>query len=233
MKMSVSYIYIKYTCTHIHKTWMKDLKKLASLAYYWWETVCDSASTTVIFFHGSHSQSWLHIRITHMCLQNFLKYLCLDLSPVQWNQNLSNSDTDIFFWKFLNDFSGQPKLKISISVKERVKYISTNCAFFLCLWIKKNNIWTLSYFSIRSNQISRSVVSDSLRPHESQHARPPCPLPTPGVHSDSHTSSQWCHPAISSSVVPFSSCPKSFPASESFQWVNSSHEVAKVLEFQL
>ena len=74
-----------------------------------------------------------------------------------------------------------------------------------------------------SDQISRSVVSDSLRPHESQHARPPCPTPTPGLHSDSHPSSQWCHPAISSSVVtisscvvPFSSCPQSLPASESF-----------------
>ena len=66
------------------------------------------------------------------------------------------------------------------------------------------------------NQISRSVVSDSLRPHESQHARPPCPSPVPGVHWDSHPSSQWCHPAISSSIVPFSSCPQSLPASESF-----------------
>ena len=65
-------------------------------------------------------------------------------------------------------------------------------------------------------QISRSVVSDSLRPHESQHARPPCPSPTPGVHSDSRPSSQRCHPAISSSVIPFSSCPQSLPASESF-----------------
>ena len=65
-------------------------------------------------------------------------------------------------------------------------------------------------------QSSRSVVSDSLRPHESQHARPPCPSPSPGVHSDSRPSSPWCHPAISSSVVPFSSCPQSFPASESF-----------------
>ena len=61
-------------------------------------------------------------------------------------------------------------------------------------------------YQIRSDQISRSVVSDSLWPHESQHARPPCPSPTPGVHSDSRASSQWCHPAISSSVVPFSSC---------------------------
>ena len=67
-----------------------------------------------------------------------------------------------------------------------------------------------------SVQFSRSVVSDSLRPHESQHARPPCPSPTPGVHSDSRPSSQWCHPVISNSVVPFSSCPQSLTASESF-----------------
>jgi len=67
-----------------------------------------------------------------------------------------------------------------------------------------------------SVQFSCSVVSNSLRPHESQHARSPCPSPTPGVHSDSRPSSQWCHPAISSSVIPFSSCPQSHPASESF-----------------
>ena len=67
-----------------------------------------------------------------------------------------------------------------------------------------------------SVQFSRSVVSNSLRPHESKHARPPCPSPTPGVHSDSCPLSQWCHPAISSSVVPFSSCPQCLPASESF-----------------
>ena len=67
-----------------------------------------------------------------------------------------------------------------------------------------------------SVQFSRSVVSDSLWPHESQHSRPPCPSPSPGVHSDSRPSSQWCHPAVSSSVIPFSSCPQSLPASESF-----------------
>ena len=70
--------------------------------------------------------------------------------------------------------------------------------------------------SISSVQFSRSVVSDSLWPHESQHTRPLCPSPTRRVHSDSRPSSQWCHPAISSSVVPFSSCPQSLPASESF-----------------
>ena len=67
-----------------------------------------------------------------------------------------------------------------------------------------------------SVQFSCSVVSDSLQPHESQHARPPCPSPTPRVHSDSYPLSQWCHPAILSSVVSFSSCPQSLPASESF-----------------
>jgi len=59
-------------------------------------------------------------------------------------------------------------------------------------------------------------MSDSLRPHESQHARPPCPSPTPRVHPNSGVSSQWCHPAISSSVIPFPSCPQSLPESESF-----------------
>jgi len=71
--------------------------------------------------------------------------------------------------------------------------------------------WWLS-----SVQFSCSVVSDCLQPHESQHARPPCPSSTPRVHSNSCPSSQWCHPAILSSVIPFSSCPQSLPASESF-----------------
>ena len=68
----------------------------------------------------------------------------------------------------------------------------------------------------QSIQFSHSVVSDSLWPHESQHARPPCPTPTPRVHSNSCPPSWQCHPAISSSVIPFSSCPQSLPASESF-----------------
>ena len=70
---------------------------------------------------------------------------------------------------------------------------------------------------LSSVQFSRSVVSDSLRPHESQHTRPPCPSSSPRVHSNSRPSSPWCHPAISSSVVPFSSCPQSLSASESFR----------------
>ena len=77
-----------------------------------------------------------------------------------------------------------------------------------------------------------SVVSNSLQPHGLQHARLPCPPPTPGACSNLCLSSQWCHPTISSSVIPFS-CLKSFPTSESFPRVSSSHRVAKVLEYQL
>ena len=88
-----------------------------------------------------------------------------------------------------------------------------------------------------SVQFSRSVASDFSWPHESQHARPPCPSPTPGVHSDSFLSSQWCHPAISSSVVPFSSCPQFLPASESFPmsqllaWGDQSTGVSALASF--
>ena len=85
-------------------------------------------------------------------------------------------------------------------------------------------------------QFSCSVMSNSLRPHELQHARPPCSSPTPGVHSDSCPSSQWCHPAISSSVIPFS-CPQSFPASgffpmsQLFTWGGQSTGVSVLASF--
>ena len=88
-----------------------------------------------------------------------------------------------------------------------------------------------------SVQCSCSAISDSLWPHELQHTRPPCPSPTPGVHPDSCPSSQRCHPAISSSVVPFSSCPQSLPASESLQmsqlfvWGGQSTGVSALASF--
>ena len=72
-------------------------------------------------------------------------------------------------------------------------------------------------FPDNSVQFSHSVMSDSLRPHEPQHARPPCPLPTSGVYPNPCPLSQWCHPTISSSVIPFTSCPQSFPESGYFQ----------------
>ena len=90
---------------------------------------------------------------------------------------------------------------------------------------------------VSSVQFSHSVMSNSLWPHESQHTRPPCPSPTPGVHSNSRPSSQWCHPTISSSVVPFSSCPQSLPASGSFPmsqlfaWSGQSTGVSALASF--
>ena len=83
---------------------------------------------------------------------------------------------------------------------------------YICLIFQFN----YKFLQFSSVQFSCSVMSDSLQPHGPQHARPPCPSPSPGVHSDSCPSSQWCHPAISSLVVPFFSCPQSLPASESF-----------------
>ena len=93
---------------------------------------------------------------------------------------------------------------------------------------------TIQFSSV---QFSHSVMSNSLRPHESQHTRPPCPSPSPGVHLNSHPLSWWCHPAISSSVVPFSSCPQSLPASESFPmsqlfaWGGQSTAVSALASF--
>ena len=80
----------------------------------------------------------------------------------------------------------------------------------------QNNLLAFLYIQALS-QFSHSVVSDSLRSHGLQHARPPCSSPTPGVYSNSCPLSLWCHPTISSSVLPFSSCPQSFPASGYFQ----------------
>ena len=89
------------------------------------------------------------------------------------------------------------------------------------------HIYTMEY----SVQFSHSVVSDSFQPHGPEHTRPPCPSPTPGVYSNSCPLSQWCHPTISSSVVPFSSCLQSFPASGSFpmdQFFTSSGQSTRV-----
>ena len=106
---------------------------------------------------------------------------------------------------------------------------SNQCDFLMATsWVKRWGQEKQQGLSRPSVQFSCSVVSDSLRPHESQHARPPCPSPTPRIDSNSCPLSQWCHPAISSSVVPFSSCPQSLPASEScpmsqlFSWGGQS-----------
>ena len=98
--------------------------------------------------------------------------------------------------------------------------------FSPCSWSKEGNPTEVEGHWFRVQILgcffpfSRSVVSDSLRPHESRHTRPPCPSPTPGVHPDLGPLSQWCHPAISSLVVPFFSCPQSLPASKSYNYLS-------------
>ena len=94
-------------------------------------------------------------------------------------------------------------------------FLSCSSSYSVC-YTPFSRLRNLFFLVVSSVQFSRSVVSDSLRPHESQHARPSCPSPTPRVHPNSCPSSWWYHPATSSSVVPFSSCPQSLPASRSF-----------------
>ena len=110
---------------------------------------------------------------------------------------------NFLMFKLVLEKAEEPEIKLPTSAGSWKKQESST----------KTSISALT--TIRSYQISHLVMSDSLRPHESQHARPQ-PSPTPGVHWDSRPMSQWCHPAISSSVIPFSSCPQSLPASESF-----------------
>ena len=86
---------------------------------------------------------------------------------------------------------------------------------YIYIYSLSENIYSFSD-SVISVQFSHSVISDSLQPHEPQHTRPPCPSPTPRVYPNPCPSSRWCHPTISSSVIPFSSCPQSFPASGPF-----------------
>ena len=153
-----------------------------------------------------------------------------------WNARLDESQTRIkISRKNVNNLSyaedttlmaeSEEELKILMKVKEESEIAG------LKLNIQKTKIMASS--PISSVQFSRSVMSDSLRLLEPQHARPPCPSPTLGVHPNPCPLSWWCHPTISSSVVSFSSCLQSFPASWSFQMSQLFTSGAKVLEFQL
>ena len=97
-------------------------------------------------------------------------------------------------------------------------------------WTELNQIADIQFSSV---QFSCSVMSKSLRPHESQHARPSWPSPTPWIYTNPCSSSRWCHPTISSSAVPFSSCPQSLPASGSFPMSQLFTSGGQILEFQL
>ena len=133
----------------------------------------------------------------------------LSLSVIQWGATDTTywTNTTIIFVCLLSSLN----LHFCLSKKLYKKgYDISNIRPFLSLKLGLPNCFP-------SVQFRRSVVSDSLWPHEPQHARPPCPSPTPGVYQYPSPSSQWCHPTISSSVIPFSSCPQSFPVSGSFQ----------------
>ena len=115
-----------------------------------------------------------------------------------------------------------------------LKRLSTYHALHTKLWDIQGKIkGTRCCSSFRLVSSVAQVVSDSLRPHEPQHIRPPCPSPTPRVYLNSCPLSPWCHPTISSSIVPFSSQLHLSQHQVLFKWVSSSHQVAKVLEFQL
>ena len=105
-------------------------------------------------------------------------------------------------------------IKFNLCVSQDDFLISKYCVGKFITWKFRNASSQIP--ETLSVQFSLSVVSNSLQPYESQHSRPPCPSPTPGVHPNSCASSRWCHPAISSPVVPFSCCPQSLPASGSF-----------------
>ena len=129
--------------------------------------------------------------------------------------NNAQSSYIIVYTSVPNEWKSRVAIWLYSKIKMLNKNIIEELAEHYCLFNVQNKIYEKkNRFS--SVQFSHSFVFDSLRPHELQSARPPCPSPTPGVHSDWGPLSRWCHPAISSSVVPFSSCPQSLPASEYF-----------------
>ena len=130
-------------------------------------------------------------------------------------------------------------LTFNVSLSSSFCTVSANWIdlFFPLIMIKVAECWLCSSLIPQLRQLPhccllfhRSVISDSLQPHWLQHTRLPCSSMSPRICSDSCSLSRWCHPAISSSVSPFFSCPHSFPASGIYQWFYSSHRVAKVLE---
>ena len=134
--------------------------------------------------------------------------------------HLNQESANYCFW---TKFSLLPNFvcKVLLEYSQSIYLYNFYCCFYGTtaeLRNQKRKQMALKFwiFQFSSVHFSHSVVSNSLRPHESQHTRPPCPTPTSEVYPNSCPSSQWCHPAISSSVVPFSSCSQSLPASESF-----------------
>ena len=159
------------------------------------------------FLRGGASEWVLHVPQL-FCLYQW-RHDALDfLKPMTW--------TSLFFGNFVEEW-------ISLApILGALDY----------LWFRKAR-HSIINVNVKSVQISHSVVSDSLWPHEPQHARPPCPSPTASIYPNPCPLSWRCHPTISSSVILFPSCPQSLPASGSFQMSQLLHQVAKDLEFQL
>ena len=151
--------------------------------------------------------------------------------PKNWNFSFSISPSSecsglISFWIDWFDL-----LTVQGTLKSLTQHHNSKASILWC------SVFIMVQFShpfmLSSVQFSCSVVSDSLRPHESQHTRPPCPSPTPGVHSNSCPWSRWCIQPSHPLSFPTPSAPNPSQHQSLFQWVNSSHEVAKVLEFHL
>ena len=177
---------------------MRDTKTLASLSHAEEMETRREVIIDGIFISEAHTISAARPRF-------YLSFRLLSIRPLSSDDMIRSEIKSSFI---LGDTEGRFCLFICFAEQQ---ITCRELMFLWCLWLG----WLFSDGAWIS-QFSHSVVSDSLWPHESQHARPPCPSPTPGVYSNSYPSSGWCHLAISSSVVSFSSCPQSLPASESF-----------------
>ena len=157
--------------------------------------------------------------------------------PSEWEKIIASETTDKeLISKISKQVMQLNSRKINAPIKAWAKELSRHFSNEdIQVANKHEKMLNITLYSVQfsSVQFSHSVVSDSLRPHDSQCTRPPCPSRSPGVHSNSCPSNPWCHPAISSSVVLFSSCPQTLPVSESFPRSQLFARGGQVLEFQL
>ena len=164
------------------------------------------------WLHADHSElSWV---AGHVGLPHPAQCSCRWLAPLTWeSREASTSQVCLSTWT-LRQGSHHSKHKVVYKIACYHPVTVTDCSHEIK---RRSLLGRNAMTNLSLVQFSHSVTSDSLRPHELQHARPSCPLPTPRVHPKPCPLSWWCHPTISSSVVPFSSGPQSFPASRSFQ----------------
>ena len=192
--------------------------------FYVWKFI--PLNSLYLLCQSSHLCNTAITRLFSECMSLLLFYVC---SLNLFLDSKCNHMVLIFALFYLTFHLAFYPLDYSHCCNSKISFLWLSSILLLSDWNELNWVFHCVYISV---QFSHSVVSNSLQPHESQHARHPCLLPTSGVHSNSRPSSWWCHPAISSSVVSFSSCPQSLPGSV-FSNESPLHEVAKVLEFQL